>query len=68
MDYRPPGMDDECLYASCWGGFTIRSALCQDGDHFPFRDLQQEEHRFLSHHPLEVHIVHLGDTNKMHSG
>lgn len=44
--------------------FTIRFALCQDGDHFSFRDLQQEEHCFLSHYTLKVHIIHLQDMKK----
>lgn len=44
--------------------FTIRFALGQNGDHFPFWDLQQEEHSFLPHNALKINIIHLKDKNK----
>lgn len=46
------------------GIFTIRFALGQNSDHFPFRDLQQEEHGFFPHDALKINIIHLEDKNK----
>lgn len=39
--------------------FTIRFALGQNGDHFPFRDLQQEEDSFFPHDALKINVIHL---------
>lgn len=44
--------------------FTIRFALGQNSDHFPFRDLQQEEHGFFPHDALKINTIHLEDKNK----